>query len=78
MVKILPSSDFRASRKILQVENYDLDDGGLNHEKSIDLIDQATWNYLTNLSDEVAIRTSNHYGSILVVTLPNNQFYLWL
>ena len=74
MVKPLPSDDFR-SRKILEPSDFAIHSGEPDPEPT-DLIDQETWNHLTNLADDVSITTSSHFGSVLKELSSFN--FLWL
>ncbi len=64
MVKPLSLKDFRSVRKILEPKDFGL--GSKNPDPApTDLIDKESWDHLTNLTDHVAILTSNHFGSII-------------
>jgi hypothetical protein len=62
-MKELPNSDFRATRLILEANDFAL--GGDEEEPApTDLIKPAVWTTLTSLPDDVAIRSTNHFGSM--------------
>ncbi len=62
MSKPLPLSDFRALRHILEEHEYAY--GGEEVPPS-DLIEPSVWDHITHLSDDIAIKISNHHGSEL-------------
>jgi hypothetical protein len=64
MAKPLPKEDFRAVRIVLEPSDFAI---GSEHPDPPpkDLISEKTWNHLVGLPDDVAIRTSNDFGSIL-------------
>jgi hypothetical protein len=60
MVKKLPLSDFRAVRHKLEPRNFAISEG--RAVAPTDLIDRKTWNGITRLPNDVAIRASDHNG----------------
>lgn len=60
MSKKLPLSDFRAVRHKLEAHEFALSEG--REIAATDLIDEETWSGITHLTDDVAIRTSDHNG----------------
>ncbi len=60
MVSKIPLSDFRAIRHKLDPDDFALSDGP--DPAPTDQIDEETWSGLTHLTDDVAIRTSDHNG----------------
>jgi len=62
MTKKLPLTDFRAVRWILETDDFALAGDDV---PPTDLIDRETWHKIMDLPDDVAITTSNHYGSQL-------------
>ena len=60
MAKKLPLSDFRAVRWKLEPSDFAISEG--QDIAPTHLIDRKTWTGLTHLSDDVAIRTSDHNG----------------
>jgi hypothetical protein len=60
MTKKLPLSDFRAVRHKLEPHEFAISEG--QDTAPTDLIDEETWNGVTHLPDDVAIRTSDHNG----------------
>ena len=60
MSKKLPLSDFRAVRRKLEPDDFALSEGP--DIEPTDLIDEETWSGITHLTDDVAIRTSDHNG----------------
>lgn len=71
MPKPLPSEDFRATRIVLEPDDFALGSEQKDPSPS-DLIDAETWHGIVTLPDDVAIRTSNHHGSVL-----KRQHDLW-
>src|SRR5690242_229347 len=65
MSKPLSLDDFRAVRIVLEDEDFALVEG--EEGPPTDLIDREVWNGIVTLPDDVAIRTSNHYGQPLRV-----------
>ena len=63
MPKLLPDSDFRSKRRVLTRADFAVAPG--RGRAPSDLIDRATWNSIVVLPDDVAIRTSNHHGTVL-------------
>jgi hypothetical protein len=62
MTKDLPLTDFRAVRRVLEPDDF----AASGDEVSpTDPIDQGTWHGIMDLPDDVAITTSNHYGTSL-------------
>jgi hypothetical protein len=57
--------DFRAIRIVLEEEDFALVEGP--EGPPTDLIDREVWNGIVTLPNDVAIRTSNHYGQVLRV-----------
>jgi hypothetical protein len=66
MSRKLPVSDFRAVRHMLEPHEFALSDDG-EDIPSTDLIDEETWAGITHLADDVAIRTSDHNGTRLLL-----------
>jgi hypothetical protein len=64
MAKPLPSEDFRALRIVLEPSDFALG-SDFPDPPPTDLISTKIWNHLVGLPDDVAIRTSNEFGSIL-------------
>jgi hypothetical protein len=64
MAKPLPSDDFRSVRIVLEP-----DDFAVGSEEPdpppCDLIPKETWDHLVTLSDDVSVRTSNRFGTLL-------------
>jgi hypothetical protein len=63
-MKALPDSDFRSRRLVLEPEDFALGPEEPDNPPS-DLIDEETWRSMTSLQDDVSVRTSNQYGSVL-------------
>jgi hypothetical protein len=63
MPKFLPTSDFRAKRRILLKSDFALAEG--REQPPSDKIDKATWNHIVTLPDDVAVRTTNHHGTVI-------------
>jgi hypothetical protein len=63
MPKFLPNSDFRAKRRILLKSDFGLAEG--REQPPSDKIDKATWNHIVILPDDVAVRTTNHHGTVI-------------
>lgn len=63
MPKFLPTSDFRAKRRILRKSDFALAEG--REPRPSDKIDRATWNHHVTLPDDVAVRTTNHHGTAI-------------
>jgi hypothetical protein len=57
------AEDFRHTRRKLPPDAFALWEG--EDPEPTDLIDQATWNGIVHLPDDVSLRTSDHYGSLL-------------
>lgn len=55
--------DFRSRRAKLRPEDFALSSG--KDSPPTDLIDEETWRSMTSLTDDVSLRTSEHYGSCL-------------
>ncbi len=64
MAKPLTLNDFRARRWVLEPDDYALVEGE-EETPPTDLISPETWHALVNLPDDIAIRISNHHGSLL-------------
>ena len=60
MSKRLPLADFRAVRHKLESHEFAISEG--EDVAPTQLIDKKTWAGITHLSDDVAIRTSDHNG----------------
>jgi hypothetical protein len=60
MTKRLHRSDFRAIRHKLEPHDFAISEG--QDVAPTDLIDEETWAGITHLTDDVAIRTSDHNG----------------
>ncbi|MET4790932.1 hypothetical protein ABIF64_003110 [Bradyrhizobium japonicum] len=60
MTRKLPLTDFRAVRHQLEPDDFAISDG--DEIAPTDLIDEQTWDGITHLTDDVAIRTSDHNG----------------
>jgi len=58
------SNDFRSHRRKLRPEDFAIGSDGLDSLPS-DLIDKDTWDSIVSLPDDVSIRTSDHYGSVI-------------
>lgn len=71
MTKPLPVNDFRATRYILEPEEFGLSDDSLNPPAS-DKINSEIWAGIMALPDDVAIRSSDHHG-----TCARNLYTLW-
>lgn len=65
-MKPLDPNDFRASRLVLEPEDFALGPSEPDPAPS-DIIDEGTWSSMVSLPDDVSIRTSNEYGSVLKV-----------
>lgn len=57
------SPDFRTSRRLLPPEAFALAEG--SDEEPTDLVHVEDWNGITLLPDDVALRTSDHHGTML-------------
>ncbi|MGO9742523.1 MAG: hypothetical protein ACLPN5_13625 [Roseiarcus sp.] len=70
MTKKLPLSDFRAVRHKLEPHEFAVSEG--QDAPPTHPIDEETWNGITHLPDDVAIRTSDHNGHrfALLYSLP--------
>lgn len=66
MAKPLPLDDFRAVRIVMEPDDFVAGPDGPEPPPS-NLIPEDTWHHLTTLPDDVAIRTSNHHGTLLSV-----------
>lgn len=64
MAKPLPKEDFRAARIVLEPSDFAAG-SELPDPPPKDLISEDMWNHLVGLPDDVAIRTTNDFGSIL-------------
>lgn len=64
MVRESNRNDFRASRWKLPPEAFAIGPKGPDSPPS-DSIDKDTWDSIVSLPDDVSIRTSDHYGSVL-------------
>lgn len=62
-ISITKKADFRKRRVKLPPDAFAI--GPKTNPKPSDLIDQLTWDSLVSLPDDVSLRTSEHYGSIL-------------
>ncbi len=62
MSKLMPLHDFRARRRVLVAEDFAYGGDDIPPQ---DLIDRYTWEGLTTLATDVAIRTSDHNGTRL-------------
>lgn len=60
MTRKLPLTDFRAIRHQLEPDDFAISDS--EDIAPTDLIDEQTWAGITHLTDDVAIRTSDHNG----------------
>lgn len=60
-MKPLPTSDFRAKRRMLEDSDFAVAPG--KYSGPTDLIQEDTWRSITSLPDDVSIRTSDKYGS---------------
>lgn len=65
MSKPLPEEDFRASRIVLEPGDFAVGSEQPDPKPS-DLISEKAWHHLVILPDDVAVRTSNEFGTILV------------
>ncbi len=63
MPRFLPTNDFRARRRVLLKSDFAL--AKAPGKNPTDKIDKATWNHLVALPDDVAVRTTNHHGTII-------------
>jgi|SRR2546428_1927334 len=63
MTRYLPTNDFRAVRKVLEADDFALSEGP--ELPPSDLIKAKMWSGIMTLPDDVAIRTSNHHGTML-------------
>ena len=63
MPRFLPTNDFRVRRRVLLKRDFALAKGP--EQTPTDKIDKATWNHLVTLPDDVAVRTTNHHGTII-------------
>lgn len=63
MPKLLPASDFRARRRILVKSDFGLAEG--REEPPSDKVDKVTWHHVVILPDDVAVRTTNHHGTVI-------------
>jgi hypothetical protein len=61
--KPLPLDDFRAVRIILEPDDFAFSSG--EEPPPSDLVDEETWHGITELPDDVSIRTSNRHGGLL-------------
>lgn len=64
MVKQVPSDNFRAVRRVLEPEDFAAGPDTPDPPPS-DLVDEATWQGIVGLPEDVSIRTSDHHGSEL-------------
>lgn len=64
MAKPLPLDDFRAVRIVMEPDDFALGSDEPEPPPS-DVIPEDTWHDLTTLPDDVAVRTSNHHGTLL-------------
>ena len=64
MTKQMPLEDFRAVRTILEPDDFAHDSEHPEPPPS-DLVAEDTWHHLVSLPDDVAIRTSNHWGTTI-------------
>jgi len=69
-MKKTSKNDFRHSRRKLRPEDFAV--GPKEEPPPSDLIDKDTWTGITSLPDDVSLRTSDHYGSLL-----KNYWDLW-
>ena len=63
MPRRLPSKDFRARRIVLVRGDFAY--APKPAEPATDLIDEATWNSIVTLPDDVAVRTTNYHGTTI-------------
>lgn len=63
MPRPLDPRDFRAIRQVLLADDFALSDGPDRPPQ--DLVDEETWRSIWSLPDDVAVRTTNDYGSRL-------------
>jgi len=63
MPRFLPTSDFRARRRVLTRSDFGI--APHPEPRPADLIDKKTWQSLVTLPDDVAVRTSSHQGTTL-------------
>lgn len=62
-MKALPASDFRAKRIMLERKDFAI--APTKYPGPTDLIRKKTWRDIVSLPDDVSIRTSDRYGSLL-------------
>ena len=74
MTKPLPLGDFRSVRHVLEPDDWSVP--GDDKAPPTDQIDQTTWHEIMDLPDDVAITTSNLYGSKLKFL--NNLLRDWI
>ncbi len=65
MTKKLPLTDFRAVRWVLEPDDFALSEG--DDAPPTDPVDPEVWHGITDLPDDVAIRTSDHHGRYLAL-----------
>ena len=63
MPRFLPKNDFRARRRVLLKSDFALAEGP--EQPPSDKIDKETWNHIVTLPDDVAVRTTNHHGTMI-------------
>ena len=63
MPKFLPLTDFRARRSVLTRRDFGYAPGPA--PRPSDIIDEATWDSIVTLPDDVAVRTTNYHGTTL-------------
>jgi hypothetical protein len=63
MPRFLPANDFRARRRVLLKSDFGLAEGP--EQPPSDKIDKHTWYHLVTLPDDVAVRTTNHHGTVI-------------
>jgi len=63
MPKFLPLTDFRARRTVLTRRDFGY--APKPAPRPSDIIDEATWDSIVRLPDDVAVRTSNYHGTTI-------------
>jgi hypothetical protein len=63
MPRLLPTSDFRARRRVLTRSDFGI--APKPEPRPSELIDKKTWQSLVTLPDDVAVRTSSNQGTAL-------------
>jgi len=74
LVKSLPPDDFRATRMVLEPDDFLIFEG--EELPPSDLIDGDTWYGIVTWPDDVSIRTSNHHGKLLKIL--NELWGAWI